>query len=327
MKKIKVWIIGASWFTWLELIKILEKHHLVEISDILNSETFKWQKICNLLPGLKTEKVFSNFSIEEILEKDLDLIFLATPNWVAMNLVAKFLEKWIKMIDLSADFRFENIEIFEQTYWIDHVSKNLKSTYWLCEINREKIKKSNLIANPWCYVTAAILAIYPIRDFIDTVIIDGKSWWSGAWRKANPKDYEENFVPYKLTGHRHEVEMIEKLDLQKLYFSPWVLSFFRWIVNTIHIFPKEWFWLEEIKNTIKTFYQNENFVKVFDEIPNLKNVKNTNECHIWWFTEKDSRIVFVSMIDNLQKWASGQAVQNMNLIFGFDEKEWFTSEK
>lgn len=313
---IKVGIIGASGFTGGELIRILEKHPEVELTDILSSRSYEGQSIQSLFPELETEAVFTNYSIEEIIQKKPDIIFLALPAGVAMKMAPVLLAGGIKVIDLSGDYRFTHYQDFESAYGIEHLDRNHEAVFGLCEINREQIQKAQLIANPGCYVTAALLALYPLRLYIDQVIIDGKSGWSGAGREADPEKFKDTFTPYKLTGHRHEAEIKTQLGVPQTYFSPGVLPFYRGIVDTIHIFLKEDI---DVQAKLQSVYKDSSFIKIFDEIPDLRNVQNTNECHIGGVTQKDGRVVIVSMIDNLLKGASGQAVQNMNIIFQAEE--------
>lgn len=313
---IKAGIIGASGFTGGELIRILEKHPEVELTDILSSRSYEGQSIQSLFPELSTEAVFTNYSIEEIIEKKPDVMFLALPAGVAMKMAPQLLAEGIKVIDLSGDYRFSDYQDFESAYGIEHADKDHKAVFGLCEINHEQIKKAQLIANPGCYVTAALLALHPLREHIDQVIIDGKSGWSGAGREADPEKFKNTFTPYKLTGHRHEAEIKTQLGIPQTYFSPGVLPFYRGIVDTIHVFLKEDI---DVQAKLQSFYKGSFFVKIISDIPTLRDVQNTNECHIGGITQKDGRVVIVSMIDNLLKGASGQAVQNMNIMFGVEE--------
>lgn len=310
--KINVGIIGASGFTGGELIKILENHPQVELTDILSSRTFEGQIIQNLFPEVETNAVFTNYSIPEIIQKKPDLIFLALPAGVAMKLAPQLLQENIKIIDLSGDYRFSNFQDFETAYGISHEDREHNATFGLCEINHKQINNAQLIANPGCYVTAALLALMPVREYIQEVIIDGKSGWSGAGRGADPEKFTDTFTPYKLTGHRHEAEIKTQLGVGKTYFSPGVLPFYRGIVDTIHLFLKEEI---DVRQKLQEFYEESDFVKIMEDIPDLKKIQNTNECHIGGISQKDGRVVMVSMIDNLLKGASGQAVQNMNIMF------------
>lgn len=214
------------------------------------------------------------------------------------------------MIDLSADFRF-------------------KAVYGLPELFKEQIQNTTLVANPGCYVTACILAAYPIQDFAEYIIFDCKSGWSGAGRESeyakDPTLLKENLIPYKITKHRHKYE-IEQFIKTKLSFTPHVFDAFQGMLCTVHIILKKDaqknLTTEKIQEMYKEFYKHAPFVKITEKIPTVRDTQKTNLCLIGGFEmDENGQLVIISSIDNLLKGAAGQAVQNMNIMFNFEESE------
>lgn len=317
----KVGIIGASGYTGYELIKILKKHPNVELA-VLNSQTYAGQTVKSLYPdffdsGLK----FTNAPIEEI--SNLDLVFLAVPHKAAMETVPKLK---CKVVDLSADYRFKKTEIYEKVYGAKHTDKKTNAVYGLPELFKEKIKKSNVVANPGCYATACTLSAYPVQKFAKYIVFDCKSGWSGAGKESayakNPSIIKENLVAYKLIDHRHKPE-IEQFIKSKLSFTPHVIDAFQGMMATAHVLLKKTISKGQIVKMYEDFYKGQPFVKIVkDKIPEIKDVAKTNYCHIGGFEiDENNQLVIIAVIDNLLKGASGQAVQNMNLMMGFDEKD------
>jgi N-acetyl-gamma-glutamyl-phosphate reductase len=320
----KIGIIGASGYAGSEIVRILRRHSGVEIK-VLNSETYNGQSLFSLYPEKVFEGlVFTDYSIPEINQMKLDLVFLAVPNGEAMKLVPKLK---CKVVDLSADYRFKDKKIYEKVYGIKHEDLKTKAVYGLPELFREKIKKAKLVANPGCYATSCILGAYPLLEskLVSRVIFDSKSGYSGAGKKAlyvnDPKNYTDNIIPYNISRHRHKYE-IEQFIKTKVSFTPHVLPTFQGILSTIHMILKRDISAEEIKNIYKDFYKNENFVKIVDDYPDLHGVQKTNLCRIGGFEiDETNQLVVLSTLDNLIKGAAGQAVQNMNLMLGFNETE------
>ncbi len=320
----KIGIIGASGYAGREVVRILLKHPDIEIK-VLNSATYNGQSFFSLYPEKIFEGLgFTNYSIPEINKIKLDLIFLATPNGEAMKIVP---ELKCKVIDLSADYRFKDREIYEKVYKIKHEDLKTKAVYGLPELFREKIKKSRVVANPGCFATSCILGAYPLikNKLISRVIFDSKSGYSGAGKKPSfnndPENYTENILPYNISKHRHKYE-IEQFIKTKVSFTPHVIPVFQGILSTIHMLLKRSISPEEIKNIYEKFYANEPFVKIVDGYPNLHGVQKTNLCRIGGFEiDETNQLVVLSTVDNLIKGAAGQAVQNMNLMLGFKETE------
>jgi len=332
-------IIGASGYTGIELMKILANHKNVD-KIIPYSRTYAGKEVSVVDKSLTKFSKFQNFSeynnktIENI---DSDICFLCTPNGEAMNVAKILIDKGIKVIDMSADFRLP-VDVYEKIYKINHTAKDLinESVYGLPEILREKIKKAKLIANPGCYATSAILGLKVICEkfkdkiFLDKIVVDAKSGTSGAGKKIEEgflhAEIYNNLKPYNISFHRHRPEIEHVLNSLfnlnlKISFTPTLLPISRGIISNIHIFLKENFEFNEILNEYKNVYKDEFFVNVVDNAQ-LKDVLYTNFCEISiHFDEHTNRIIIISAIDNLLKGASGQAVQNMNLMCGFDEKE------
>jgi len=333
-----VTIIGASGYTGSELLRILVNHG--EINEIIpTSRTYKGKSVSSLHRNLKNifDENFAELNVDKI---DSDVVFTCTPNGEAMNLIPGLIEKGIKVIDLSADFRLEK-DAYEKTYKIRHKCPELLKTavYGLPELFREKIKNSDLIANPGCYVTAAVLGIAPLLNEkfknnldLDKVVVDAKSGTSGAGAELSEflhfSEVYENLKPYKVVEHRHRPEIESALarfseTSLKVSFTPTLMPIVRGILNNIHIFvnAKADFEKEKLTGIYEKFYGGEPFIRITD-VPYVKNVVNTNFCDIGCdFDKHTNRILVMSAIDNLIKGASGQAVQNMNLMCGFSEKE------
>jgi len=327
----KVGIMGATGFTGSELIRILNKHPKVELV-YLGSNSKVGQNIKDLAPELEEsfDKQLEDYQAYQ--EKDLDLIFLALPHGVAMDEVKHIWENSnVKIIDLSADFRFRSQKMYELHYK-EHIIPQLLSeaVYGLPELSdRKKIANARLVANPGCYVTAATLALKPIIDTGDVVagsiIIDAKSGYSGAGRafaeKYQAEGNGQEFKAYKVAQHRHQPEIEQNIS-DEVVFVPHLLPVYRGILSTIYLDLKADSELteKEIEQLYLDSYQNEPFVKVCNQPPDIADVINSNNCHLWYkYLPQQKKLILVTVIDNLIKGASGQAVQNMNLMLGLPE--------
>jgi N-acetyl-gamma-glutamyl-phosphate reductase len=326
-------IIGGSGLTGKELIKILSKHREVKIVSVTSVKS-AGKKITELFPDLKDiyDGSFVNTNAPAIFD-NMDLAFVCLPHVEAMNYVAKAIKKGIRVIDLSADFRIKNTAIYKKYYKVEHKYKSLlkKSVYGLPEIFRQKISKSDLIANPGCYATSILLGIWPaLKNYkIEDIIIDAKTGVSGAGITPTPTTHylnvNENVVAYNIgKKHRHlgEIEDVIFNSLKKkpdIIFTPQIVSLDRGILSVIYIKLKKWEDINAVKKMYNNFYEKEPFIR-FTEAPNLHNVQNTNYCDIFIDGVKESKtLIIITAIDNLTKGASGQAVQNMNIMYGIDE--------
>ncbi len=326
---IKVGIIGASGYTGGELLRFLKNHPEIEIVAA-TSRQYDGNPVYKVHPHLRDLEIkFENLKPNEI---DADLVFTATPHGASMKIVPELVQNDMKVVDLSGDYRFDNLATYEKWYGYEHTHP-LKAVYGLPEINRELIKDADLVANPGCYPTGAILACLPIvaENIADRIVVDSKSGVSGAGVNPNEATHYPNcsdsVSPYAVTTHRHGPEIQEKLSnfgKAKVSFTPHLVPVIRGIMTTVHGFITEDVSSEYVAEIYKEFYDGEPFVRVLDqgEIPRLSSVRGSNYCHIGGFEIDDNgRLVVASSIDNLVKGASGQAVHNMNLMFGFKETE------
>jgi N-acetyl-gamma-glutamyl-phosphate reductase len=333
---INVSIVGATGYTGQELIEVLLRHPDVRLTG-LYSTTDKPQKIWDLIPSLKnkTDLICKKLDKKDIVSGKSDVVFLALPHTFAMDIVADLLKAGKYVIDLSADYRIKNTKVYEQAYNIKHKDKGnlLKAVYGLPELYRSKIKGAKLVANPGCYPTAAILALAPLVALglidPDSIIIDAKSGTTGAGKKAEKEllfsEIDENFCAYKVNSHQHMPEIDQELAKLagknlKVVFVPHLLPLKRGILETVYAKVKGSKQKFDFVSLCGKFYKKEPFVRIRQEgdWPCLKDVTGTNFCDISMKAFGEN-IIIVSAIDNLLKGASGQAVQNMNIMFGFPE--------
>jgi N-acetyl-gamma-glutamyl-phosphate reductase len=321
-------IIGASGYTGGDLIRLLLTHNGADVVAA-TSRKEEGLPIWKMHPNLKglCELNFSNPKTEDI---DADFVFLAVPHTVAMNYAGDLKERGIKTVDLSADYRLQK-DIYEKTYGIEHKAY-FKAPYGLPEIHRDEIRKAMFVANPGCFPTGTTLATAPLAEKANLVIFDSKTGVSGAGTNPSTTNQYTNVADslkaYKWTGHRHLAEMkqeIEKLGSKaSCHFTPHLLPVNRGILTTAHIFLAEPMTNAEVKLIYDNYYQDEFFVRMQE--PALASVRGSNFCDIAVEAEKESkRVVVVSAIDNLVKGASGQAIQNMNIMCGYKETEGLLS--
>jgi N-acetyl-gamma-glutamyl-phosphate reductase len=330
---IKAGVIGGTGYTGLELLRLLAMHPEVELS-IVTSRRYKGQKISAVNPHLYP---FIALEYEEVDTREIaarsDVVFLATPHGSAMDYVPGLLEGGTRVIDLSADYRLKRAE-FERVYKREHKDKvERKAVYGLTELHPE-VADATLVANPGCYPTGAILAVMPLvrAGLVSRVVFDSKSGISGAGAEPTETSHfpnlAENIIPYQVTAHRHVAEMKQELGV-KVSFTPHVIPTIRGILTTAHVFLHEGVTKprEELEQLYQRFYAGKRFIRLLKTgVPALNAVRGSNFCDISFELEQGSdRIVVLSAIDNLVKGGSGQAVQNMNVIFGLDETTglWF----
>lgn len=333
---LKVAIVGASGYTGVELIRLLSNHPEIEITAV-TSEQSAGKSIAEVFPSLSGvfEKSLEHISIETIAQK-ADLLFTALPHQKAMDYVPGFLEHGKKVIDLSADFRIRDAATYGAWYEEHKAPELLKeAVYGLPELHRTEIKNARLVANPGCYPTSAILALAPLlkNGLIEasSLVIDSKSGVSGAGRSATQDTHftevNEGFKAYKVAEHRHTPEIEQELSILAgsqitVSFTPHLLPVNRGILSTIYASVNGEASEESILSIYDKFYAEERFVRVYPKgsFPNINNVKGSNFCDIGIKLDKrTNRVVIISAIDNLTKGAAGQAVQNMNIMYGFPE--------
>ncbi|MDH5717125.1 MAG: N-acetyl-gamma-glutamyl-phosphate reductase [Spirochaetia bacterium] len=342
ISKKKAGIIGAGGFTGKELLFLIAKHKYFEISYATSNE-YAGKKISDVFPEIKT-KTYDNLKFlnhpEDITKvPELDVIFLAVPDETSVKFTPLLLKRGFKVIDLSGAWRIQDEEIFKKYYGIERNDPETlkKAIFGLTEINREKIKGANLIANPGCYPTAALLPFYVIKDYLNSfdnqIFIDAKSGTSGAGGRKEKDTLAfstvyENFRAYKTDGHQHEPEINQELmpflKGAQVTFTPYLLPVFRGILSTSYLKVNSDIDEEKLKQKIKQIIENEPFIR-FYESPNeinLKNVQNTNFLDFsFLYNKRKNTFIIFSAIDNLLKGAAGQAVQNLNVIFNFSETE------
>ena len=341
---IRAGIIGATGYAGNELVRILMGHKEVEIKWY-GSRSYIDKKYAEVYQNMFeiVDDVCLDDNMDE-LASQVDVIFTATPQGFLAGVLTEDILNKVKIIDLSADFRIKDVSVYEKWYKIEHKSPQFieEAVYGLCEINRDKVKGARLIANPGCYTTCSILTAYPLvkEGMIDpnTLIIDAKSGTSGAGRGAKlPNlfcEVNENMKAYGVTNHRHTPEIEEQLSYAAgkeivVNFTPHLVPMNRGILATEYAtlvkkadgsLPS----YKEVKAVYDKYYAKEKFVRVLekDVCPETKWVEGSNYVDVnFKIDERTGRIVMMGALDNLVKGAAGQAVQNMNLLFGFDEAE------
>jgi N-acetyl-gamma-glutamyl-phosphate reductase len=331
-------VVGATGYVGEELVRLLGSHPHVGIS-CLTSQNHAGDYIQSLFPNLngKVDMRCEEMNIFRIAEVS-DIVFLSMPHGHSICCAREVLSQGKKVIDMGADFRFDSYEAYEKWYSVEHTGKDMleNAIYGLTEINNEKIKDANLVGNPGCFPTSIILGLAPVltNRIVDprSIIVDSKSGISGAGKSANTSnlftEISGNVKPYNIAKHRHVPEINQELSKilgseVSITFSPHVVPMSRGILSTIYCNLDANINADEILNMYKEYYKDKRFVKIMDKgvYPQVKWVYGSNYCHIG--VEIDSvnnRLVIVSALDNLVKGAAGQAVQNMNLMYGFPEE-------
>jgi len=322
---IDVGIIGGSGYTGAELIRLLSGHPEAEIK-VVTSRRFEGKKVSEVHTHLKsiTGLVYEGVETSKVAEVS-DIVFTAVPHGTTSEYVPELIESGVSVVDLSADYRLKPEE-YERVY--SRKADKRDAVYGLCELHPE-VFEAKLVANPGCYPTGAVLAVAPLVDngTIESIVFDSKSGITGSGADPTATSHyptlAENIIPYKMTTHRHKAEIVQELGRlgnARISFTPHVIPAMRGILTTAHVFVKENLTSVEIESIYQDFYEDKPFIRL-GAIPTLHSVRGSNFCDIGFEVEEDSdRIVVVSTIDNLIKGASGQAIQNMNLLFGLDER-------
>lgn len=340
---IRVGIIGVTGYAGQQLLWLLEQHPEVSVR-LLSSKSYADMDIADVYPNFEGR-------LSEVLLKDsdfmarideIDLLFMALPHGLSQGLTKTAYENNVKVIDLGADFRFEDTDTYEAWYKVPHKAKELSNlaVYGMPELHRDLIKTSPIIASPGCFPTSAILGSAPLVQSgkVETdIIVDSKSGTTGAGRDAKTTslycEVNENFKPYGLFSHRHRPEMekeLEKLTDEKveILFTPHLLPVNRGILSTIYFNIKKGETLTEADAyaLYEAFYKDEPFVRVRKRLPELSHVRGTNFCDIAVRVDEErGKVIVIAAIDNLIKGAAGQAVQSMNIVFGFPEETGLTA--
>ena len=333
---IKVGILGATGYAGQQLVWILRNHPQCEII-FLNSHNYTETQYCEVYNNYYelVEDVCINLEEAESKLPLIDVLFIALPHGKSFDIVKKALVQGIKVVDLGADYRLKSAEVYKKWYGLEHEYKKAlnDASYGLVELNRESIKKASLVANPGCYPTASILSLCPLlkHEMInpDSIIIDAKSGITGAGRTANISNLftecNDSVKAYSIGSHRHTPEIEQELsniyeeDIT-LSFTPHLIPMNRGILTTCYAKLNNQINTEELKEIYKSFYKDEYFVKIIENLPETRWVRGSNLCHIGMRVDsRTNRVIIVAAIDNLIKGAAGQAVQNMNVMFNLKE--------
>ena len=334
---IKAAVLGATGYAGIELVRLLTNHPEVSV-ELLGSQSFAGQKISDVYQNLRhiLEKECEEADIEKAAK--CDVAFTALPHGASKAVIPALLDAGLKVIDLSGDYRYDDVKVYEKWYGQEHTSPELlkESVYGLCELHRDQIKSARLIGNPGCYTTCSILGAAPLLAkgvaSDKNIIIDALSGVSGAGRSLSLQTHfcecTENTKAYKVATHRHTSEIEQELSNVSgkeivLSFTPHLVPQKRGILATIYMNLTEKLTQEELVKIYEDYYKDEFFVRVMPngKLPETKHVVGSNFVDIGVvLDERLGRAVVVSAIDNVVKGAAGQAVQNMNIMFNLDEK-------
>jgi len=339
---IKVGIVGGTGYTGVELLRLLAAHPEVDIQAI-TSRSEKGLPVADMYPNLRGYLDIAFSEPDMAVLSKCDVVFFATPNGIAMTMARELVDAGVKVIDLAADFRIKDIKEWSKWYGMDHACPELveQAVYGLPEVNRADIKKAQLIANPGCYPTAVQLGLLPLIEngLIDTthLIADAKSGVSGAGRTAAvatlQAESSENFKAYGVAGHRHLPEIKQGLAIANkadvgLTFVPHLVPMIRGIHATSYARLKDKNNADQLQSLYEKQYADEVFVDIMPagSLPETRTVKGANHCRIAVYVPQNGdTVVILSVIDNLVKGAAGQAVQNMNIMFGLNEDAGLTA--
>jgi N-acetyl-gamma-glutamyl-phosphate reductase len=334
--KTRVGIIGSTGYTGVELLRLLLRHPQVEVTA-LTSQKYAGIPIDQVFPSLMKHLPLKceELNVDQISKKT-DFVFTAVPHKTAMEVVPLFHRQGKRVVDLSADFRFRNAAVYEKWYQ-KHTSADLlpESVYGLPELHREKIRKAQIVGNPGCYPTGALIGLIPLVKkgmiSVEHIVVDCKSGVSGAGRDVVLEslfcEVNEGVKAYKIFAHRHTPEIDQELSglaHKEIYvtFVPHLIPMDRGILSTLYVRLTKKMRTEDLLHAVEDFYQGEPFIRTYPKgkLPSTKDVRGSNFCGIGvTVSESDDRAVVVTAIDNLVKGASGEAVQNMNIMLGFPE--------
>jgi N-acetyl-gamma-glutamyl-phosphate reductase len=335
-------IVGATGYTGAELVRILAGHPEIELT-ILTSRNYAGEKFSHVYPAMAgvIDMECQSFDLDHLCDR-VDVVFTALPHKLPMEIVPALIGRGKKVIDLSADFRFQDAAAYEAHYQ-PHSAKDLlkEAVYGLSEIYYDSIKKARLVGNPGCYPTSVLLPLIPLlkNGFLDlnTLIADAKSGVSGAGRSPALttlfSEVQESFKAYKVAEHRHNPEMEEVLSREAgkpvcLTFIPHLVPMSRGMLTTIYARTAKMAGVEDLQACLESFYSGKPFVRLtaYGRSPDTLHVRGTNYCDIGFkFDEHNDCLILISAIDNLVKGAAGQAVQNMNIMLGLDETSGLSS--
>ncbi len=333
---INVGVVGSTGYAGAELVRILSAHPEVNLT-ILTSRQYAGVPFDSVYPAMAgvVDLLCETFSADALCDK-ADIIFTALPHKLPMEIIPELIQRGKKVVDLSADFRFRNEDAYEAFYQ-PHTAKNLLETavYGLSEVYADQIRDAAIIGNPGCYPTSMLLPLIPLlrQNFLDsqTIIADSKSGVSGAGRSPSLAalfcEVRESFKAYKVGDHRHTPEMEEVLTREageavQITFTPHLIPMSRGMLTTTYVSLKREIGEAEVRDCLGDFYSGRTFVRLCpeDRLPNTQHVRGSNYCDIGFRVDhRNQRLILISAIDNLVKGAAGQAVQNMNIMLGWDE--------
>ncbi|MEX0681288.1 MAG: N-acetyl-gamma-glutamyl-phosphate reductase [Balneolales bacterium] len=337
MSRKKIGVIGATGYTGSEIVRILSQHPEVDIV-LITSESRAGEKFSDVHPffqGIVDDRLYT---ADRVDDTELDLVFLALPHGVSMEYVKRFAGRNFRIVDFSGDFRLASAQVYEQWYGKEHVYPEGFDgvVYGLPELFAGEIGDARLVANPGCFPTGAILAVAPLVETNlvrpDGIIIDSKTGVTGAGIKASATNMfskvNDNFKAYGIKTHRHTIEIqsiLEKVTdtLSPVQFTPHLLPVDRGILTTVYARPAEQTGpagAGQFSERFREYYRNKPFVRICEQPPEIKDVRASNYCNIYAdYDERTGNVIVISAIDNLVKGAAGLAVQNMNVMFGFNE--------
>ncbi len=334
----KAAILGASGYTGAELVRLLKDHPSILI-EAMTADRFAGQELKSLFPHLASLKLPTMQKIDSVDFANIDVIFCCLPHGLTQDTISSLLKRFpnVKVVDLSADFRLVDAQVYETTYGGPHKAQELQkeAVYGLTEWERSSVSKARLVANPGCYTTTCQLPLIPLlKDALiqtEDIIVDAASGISGAGRAVKENlllsEHDGNFSAYGVGNHRHGPEIDQVLSAASgvpitVSFTPHLLPFPRGILATTYIKLSPGKTIEDVRRSLDAAYNEEFFVHMLPvgKSPELKNVRGTNFCHIGVFEDRvPGKVILVSALDNLMKGASGQALQNMNLMLGLEE--------
>ncbi len=319
----RIAVVGGAGFAGALCADIVWRHPELELT-VVTARSDAGVKLSAVHPRYDVPLTLEELDVANVAER-ADAALVAYPHGAAAPVVAELLEAGLKVVDLSADFRLPQ-ETYE-SYYQPHERADLlgEAVYGLTEKHREAIAAARLVANPGCYPTAALLGLYPVADLADDVIVDAKSGVSGAGRGANDKTHfvtvVEYFTPYGVERHRHRAELEAELPIGRITFTPHLLPLDQGLLASCYLQPSEEISPTELKDRFESFYADEPFIRVVEAPPGVRDVRDTNSAAIHATVEQETgRVLVFSAIDNLWKGAAGQAVQNLNLMLGLDER-------
>ncbi|MGH7934656.1 MAG: N-acetyl-gamma-glutamyl-phosphate reductase [Candidatus Binataceae bacterium] len=335
--RVKVAVFGASGYSGIEAVRILAGHPFVEVS-VLTSEHYAGREVAEVYRHMAGVDLPPFEELRpDLIRGRADAVLSCLPERVGTPIVAALVESGSKVIDLSADFRLKEAAAYRQTYGVEHPAPALlkESVYGLSEFHRRELREARLVANPGCYSTGALLGLLPLirRDLIDpsSIVIDAKSGTTGARRQAAVEqlfaEVNENFRAYKVGNHRHTPEIEQEIGFAlgrevAVMFVPHLLPVARGILSSIFMRPRAGTTEQDVRAAFEASFAKSRFVRILKpgELPELKNVRATNFCEVAFVLDRRSgTLCVITAIDNLGKGAAGQAIQNLNLMLGYDE--------